>query len=83
MGRHEDLLLQRITADPKVMVGKLTIRGLRIAVARVLRALASGVTGVGLLRDYPELQPADIRVALLCAAEAVRRDQTRRAAAKA
>jgi uncharacterized protein (DUF433 family) len=36
-------IAERIEADPKVLGGKLTIRGLRISVERVLKALAAGV----------------------------------------
>jgi uncharacterized protein (DUF433 family) len=32
-------LLSRITVDPKIMVGKPTIRGMRITVEQILRAL--------------------------------------------
>lgn len=37
-------LLNRITVNPDVMVGKPTIRGLRITVEQILKALAGGVT---------------------------------------
>jgi uncharacterized protein (DUF433 family) len=61
----------RITVDPKVLVGKPTVRGLRISVEHVLRALADGVPEVELLADYPDLEPADIRACLAYAAEAI------------
>ena len=48
-------LLSRITINPKVMVGKPTIRGMRITVEQILRALAGGITLNELLQDYPEL----------------------------
>jgi uncharacterized protein (DUF433 family) len=38
------------------MVGKPTIRGLRITVEHILKALAGGVTVDELLEDYPELE---------------------------
>jgi uncharacterized protein (DUF433 family) len=53
-------LLSRITINPKVMVGKPTIRGIRIAVEQILRALAGGVTVNELLQDYPVLEQEDI-----------------------
>lgn len=37
--KKEDLL-NRITINPEVMVGKPTIRGLRITVEQILKALA-------------------------------------------
>jgi uncharacterized protein (DUF433 family) len=52
--------LRRITVDPKVLVGKPTIRGLRISVEQILHALAGGVSHQDLLQDYPELEPEDI-----------------------
>lgn len=66
--KSEDLL-RRITVNPKVMVGKPTIRGLRITVEQILKALAGGVTEEELLEDYPELEKADIQAVLLYAAE--------------
>ncbi|MBI5183268.1 MAG: DUF433 domain-containing protein, partial [Nitrospinae bacterium] len=53
-------LLDRITVNPDVMVGKPTIRGLRITVEQILKALAGGVTVQDLLEDYPELELEDI-----------------------
>lgn len=72
---NEHTLLDRITANPKVMVGKPTIRRLRITVEQVLKALAGGVTNQELLEDYPELEAEDIRAALLYAAERVGEEQ--------
>jgi len=54
-------LVSRITINPKVMVGKPTIRGMRIALEQILRALAGGVTVNELLQDYPELELTDIQ----------------------
>jgi len=42
--------------NPKIMVGKPTIRGLRITVEQILRALAGVITEEELLDEYPELQ---------------------------
>ena len=68
-------LLDRITINHEVMVGKPTIRGLRISVEQILKALAGGVTSQELLEDYPELEPEDIQAALLYAAELVSEEQ--------
>jgi len=62
-------LLERITINPGVLVGKPTIRGLRITVEQILKALAGGVTVQDLLADYPELEPQDIQAVLLYTAE--------------
>lgn len=65
------LVLERITVDPRVLLGKPTIRGLRISVEQILTALAGGVPVTDLLQDYPELEAADIQAALAYAAERV------------
>ena len=62
---REDTLSLRITVNPHVMVGKPTIRGLRITVEQILRALAGGVSRDDLLDDYPQLEPEDIEAALI------------------
>jgi len=68
-------LLYRITIDPKIMVGKPTIRGLRITVDQILKALAAGINTDELLEDYPELEKEDIEAALLYAAELVEEEK--------
>ena len=70
-----DGLLDRITVNPKVMVGKPVIRGLRITVEQVLKALANGITAQELLKDYPELEMADIQAVLVYAANLVSEEQ--------
>ncbi|MCX5884505.1 MAG: DUF433 domain-containing protein [Proteobacteria bacterium] len=67
--------LNRITVNPDVMVGKPTIRGLRITVDQILRALSGGVTIDALLEDYPELEREDVQAALLYASELVNEEQ--------
>ena len=64
-------LKTRITVDPKVMVGKPIIRGLRITVEQILKGLAAGVSRAEILEDYPELELEDIQAVLLYAAELV------------
>jgi len=71
MVNPKQLLLERITVDPKIMVGKPIIRGLRITVEQILKALAGGVNQEDLLEDYPELEQEDIQAVLLYAAERV------------
>lgn len=67
--------LDRITVNPNVMVGKPTIRGLRITVEQILDAMAGGVTTQELFEDYPELEPEDIQAVLLHAVELVSEEQ--------
>jgi len=71
----QNRLLERITADPKVLVGKPIIRGLRISVEQILKALADGVPVDDLLRDYPELELEDIQAALAYAAKLVAQER--------
>ncbi|MEA1899776.1 MAG: DUF433 domain-containing protein [Thermodesulfobacteriota bacterium] len=47
-------LLSRITFNPKIMLGKPTIRGMRITVEQILRALSGGVSEQELLEEYPD-----------------------------
>lgn len=68
-------LLNRITVDAEVMVGKPTIRGLRITVEQILKALGGGVAVEDLLDDYPELEKEDIQAALIYASELVDEEQ--------
>ena len=60
--------LDRITADPVRMDGEPCIRNLRLAVRRVLEALATYPDRKQLRREYPELEDEDIRQALAFAA---------------
>jgi uncharacterized protein (DUF433 family) len=68
-------LLDRITINPEVMVGKPTIRGLRITVEHILKALAGGLNVAELLDEYPELEKEDITAALIYASELVNEEQ--------
>jgi len=65
----DEQLWQRISINPTVMVGKPVIRGTRIPVERIVRMLAQGISENDILREYPRLQPEDIRAALAYAAE--------------
>ena len=64
-----------ITINPKVMVGKPTIRGMRITVEQILRALAGGLTVDELLQDYPELEQEDIQAVFAYAVNLVDEEQ--------
>jgi uncharacterized protein (DUF433 family) len=70
-----DQLLERIKIDSHVMVGKPTIRGLRITVEQILEALAGGVTLDDILEDYPELEKEDLQAALLYASEVIAKEK--------
>lgn len=62
-------LCQRVTVDPRVMAGKPAIRGTRIPVEIIVRMLAQGIPQGDILREYPRLEPGDIRAALAYAAQ--------------
>lgn len=57
------------------MVGKSTIRGIRITVEQILNSLAANVTVEELLSDYPELEPEDINAALMYAAKLIEEEK--------
>ena len=65
--------LDRITLEPEKRGGKPCIRGLRITVYDILEYLASGMTEVEILADFPDLEREDVRAALAFAAERERR----------
>ncbi len=67
MTRQE--LLSRITVDPQVCFGKPCIRGHRIWVALVLDFLASGMKTEEILKEYPDLDEADILACIAYGAE--------------
>ncbi|MGH6923903.1 MAG: DUF433 domain-containing protein [Propylenella sp.] len=59
----------RILQDPKVMVGKPVIKGTRIPVELILRALGSGWSIETVLEQYPHLTREDILAAQAFAAD--------------
>jgi uncharacterized protein (DUF433 family) len=70
MKKHSNLL-ERITINPKVMVGKPTIRNMRITVEQILKALGNGISENELLKEYPELEKEDIQATLQYAASII------------
>ena len=67
----EEQLLDRITLDPKVMVGKLVIRGTRLTVEYILNLLAHGATEAEILQEYQGLTREDIQACLLFATKSL------------
>lgn len=57
-------ITDRIELNPKVMLGKPVIRGIRITVELILRKLSEGATDKELLEAYPKLTNADIQAAI-------------------
>ncbi len=70
---NDKILLERITLNPKVMVGKPVIRGTRLTVEFILNLLAHGATTAEILDEYDGLTPEDIRACLLFARESLSR----------
>jgi uncharacterized protein (DUF433 family) len=62
----------RITMDPARMGGVPCIRDMRIPVATIVGMVAEGMTEEQILASYPDLEAADVKEALMFAAEAVR-----------
>jgi uncharacterized protein (DUF433 family) len=60
MSKYENLF-SRITIDSNIMLGKPTIRGLRITVEQLLKSLSGGISQSELLEEYPELEQKDFQ----------------------
>lgn len=61
-------MFDRITFDPKLLGGRACVRGLRIPVSVIVNLVANGMATSEILREYPDLEPEDIRQALQYAA---------------
>jgi uncharacterized protein (DUF433 family) len=68
---REEQLLERITLNPQVMVGKPVIRGTRLTVEYILNLLAHGASMDEILGEYHGLTHADIQACLLFATRSV------------
>lgn len=66
----------RIEVNPAIMLGKPVIRGTRIPVELILRKLGEGAREKDLLDAYPKLTEADIRAAMIYAADALAHEET-------
>ncbi len=58
----------RITYDPQIMAGRACIRGMRITVSLIVNLVSNGMTSEEIIREYPDLEPEDIRQGLQYAA---------------
>jgi uncharacterized protein (DUF433 family) len=61
----EQILLKRITVNPKIFGGKPIIRGRRLAVEHVLGMLGAGDTAETILQGYPWLEKEDVQACLV------------------
>ncbi len=64
-------LLERITINSKVMVGKPVIRGTRLTVEYILNLLAHGAAMSEILEEYEGLTQTDVQACLLFAAKSL------------
>jgi len=72
---EEEKLLERITIDPKVLVGKPCIRGMRISVEQILESLAVGRSHGDVIDEFDALETEDIKAVLLYAKELVKAEE--------
>ena len=68
---QENQLLERITLNPRIMVGKPVVRGTRLTVEYILSLLAHGATETEILQEYAGLTQEDIQACLLFAAQSL------------
>jgi uncharacterized protein (DUF433 family) len=71
----EAKLVERISINPKIMLGKPCIKGTRLTVEIILEKLAGGQSFDEIIEDYPFLTPDDIKAAAMFAAEAIHSDR--------
>lgn len=60
-------LLNRITINPKIMVGKPIIRGTRLTVEYLMNLLAHGATIDEILNEYKSITRQDVQACILYA----------------
>ena len=60
---------ERISIDPKILVGKPAVKGTRISVELVVDLMANGWTQEQILENYPDLTADDIRACLAYASD--------------
>jgi uncharacterized protein (DUF433 family) len=68
---NDEQLLQRITTDQAVMVGKPVVRGTRLTVDYILNLLAHDATYKEILEEYEGLTSADIQACILYKSESI------------
>jgi uncharacterized protein (DUF433 family) len=66
---------ERITVNPKVLVGKPVIKGTRIAVEFVVDLLGRGWTVEQILHEYDHLTPEDVQACLAYASEVLKSER--------
>ncbi len=61
-------MFDRITFDATIFGGRACIRGMRIPVSVIVSQVAHGASQEEILKDYPDLEPEDLRQAMEYAA---------------
>lgn len=69
---NDELLLKRITLNPKVMAGKPVIKGTRLTVDYILNLFAYGATTAEILEEYTGLTAEDVQTCFLFATKSLR-----------
>lgn len=65
----KEALLDRITVDPNILVGKPVIKGTRLAVEFIVDLLAQGWSEEDIQKNYPGLKREDILACLTYVSE--------------
>ncbi len=66
----------RITANPKVMLGKPVIKGTRITVELILRKIAGGYSFDEIIEMYPHVTKEDIMASVSYAVSVIESEDT-------
>jgi uncharacterized protein (DUF433 family) len=66
---------ERITVDPKVLVGKPVVKGTRIAVEFVVDLLARGWSPAQIIQEYEHLTAEDIQACLAYASDVLKSER--------
>lgn len=67
-----NLLVNRITRDHKILLGKPVVRGMRIGVDTVLNDLANGLSFSEIIEQHPMLDAEDIKACILYAEKSIK-----------
>lgn len=69
-----EYVAERITIDDNICNGRPTVRGTRISVQTILDFLSAGDRENDILKQYPSLQPDDIKACIKFAADLMNRN---------
>jgi uncharacterized protein (DUF433 family) len=69
-----EYIAERITIDDDICNGRPTVRGTRITVQTILDFLSAGDSEKDILKQYPSLEPDDIKACIKFAADLMDRN---------